>query len=200
MDAALKRLMGNRKLFERLLVDFAAANAEVVQKIRSSIEGENLNSAQEQVHTLKGVAGNLSIIEVYEISQRLENAIRQSDKNIMISTLEELANSLDPLLARLSAIFQVTTAQKAGAMPVKICSAQEMAAFEPFIQALDERLKSNNLGARAQYNLLKEKMKDHVPDEQFERLENCLNHLDFKGARTQLNEIIRLVSGRDLIS
>jgi hypothetical protein len=31
-------------------------------------------------------------------------------------------------------------------------------------------------------------------------LENCLNHLDFKGARTQLNEIIRLVSGRDLIS
>jgi two-component system sensor histidine kinase/response regulator len=200
MDAALKRLVGNRKLFERLLADFAVANAEVVQNIRRTIEGENFNSAQDQVHTLKGVAGNLSLVEVFEISQRLENAIRQSDKRGMISLLDELANSLNPLLARLSAIFQVSVARKAGPTPLKMCSPQEMMAFEPFIRGLDERLKNNNLGARTQFNVLKEKLKDHIPDEQFELLENCLNHLDFKGARTQLNEIIRLVSGRDLIS
>ena len=57
--------MGNRRLLDKLLRDFAANNTTVVKDIRREIDSDDLVSAQSRVHTLKGVAGNLSAVEVF---------------------------------------------------------------------------------------------------------------------------------------
>lgn len=59
VEGAMKRLMNNEGLFERLLIKFKAdGNYEGMQK---ALEEERYEDAFHYAHTLKGVAGNLGM-------------------------------------------------------------------------------------------------------------------------------------------
>jgi HPt (histidine-containing phosphotransfer) domain-containing protein len=72
---ALERLSGNRKLLTNLLGDVARNHAEDSELIRSALEAGDLGDAALRAHTLKGVAGNLSMGDLYEAAAELELAI-----------------------------------------------------------------------------------------------------------------------------
>ncbi len=91
MTTGLKRLMGNRKLFDKLLYDFVQNYAGIAGRIREAISREDLESAQRLVHTFKGVAGNLSATNVFNTAQNLESILRETDR----SHLDEEINKLD---------------------------------------------------------------------------------------------------------
>ena len=94
--------MGNRRLFDKLLNDFIAGNSGTVEEIRQLLEKGDTASAQSRVHTLKGVAGNLSALEVFTAAQELEASIRQNDYQGQISLLVKLDRALKPILARMA--------------------------------------------------------------------------------------------------
>ncbi len=76
MSSALARLRGNIKLYQKLLQNFAAENADAVTTIREAVEADNLDAAFRQTHTLKGVAGNISAISLMEAARELETVIQ----------------------------------------------------------------------------------------------------------------------------
>lgn len=63
---ALNRLMGSEALFERLLKKFVAT--DYCEPIEQAISLKDAQAAADASHALKGVAGNLSITGVYELS------------------------------------------------------------------------------------------------------------------------------------
>ena len=63
-DDGVKRLMGNSMIFEKCLLKFP--NDESFSKLKQELIAGNCEEAFKAAHSLKGVAGNLSMKQLYE--------------------------------------------------------------------------------------------------------------------------------------
>jgi CheY-like chemotaxis protein len=73
---ALGRLRGNEALYCKLLKGFAQDNQDTVERIGAALDSRDLKAAHALVHTLKGVAGNLSALELLQATRALEVDIK----------------------------------------------------------------------------------------------------------------------------
>jgi two-component system, sensor histidine kinase and response regulator len=104
LDAAdgMRRLGGNNKLYVKLLCQFAREQEGAVGQIRAALAAADAECATRLAHTLKGVAGNLGAGPVQAAAAAVEKRLRDGDAETTIETaLEQLAEILDPFLARL---------------------------------------------------------------------------------------------------
>jgi len=74
LDEGVKRVMNNLKLYVKLLTKFKAdAN---MADLSASLDAGDLEKAQGQAHTIKGIAANLSLTELFKQVLELENQIK----------------------------------------------------------------------------------------------------------------------------
>lgn len=71
---ALGRLMNNEKLLQKLLASFLRDYATYTDQIGIDLENNNIEAVRHQLHTLKGVAANLSMPELFEAVKTAEQA------------------------------------------------------------------------------------------------------------------------------
>jgi len=95
----LKRLQGNKKLYRKLLLDFATDYYEVANEIREALDAQDFDRAHSLVHNLKGLAGNLSATDLQASAVNLEKLVKGVDKQDPSSKqlnlkLSELENAL----------------------------------------------------------------------------------------------------------
>jgi PAS domain S-box-containing protein len=186
---ALKRLMGNRTLFIRLLVDFCREYVGVVDRVREALARQDIESARRTVHTLKGMAGNLSATELFEVARDLETAVQKEDQTLISNTLDRLDDALQPVIqsARQLKETEVEACCPATHMEEPTVPKAQLAVL---LVQLYNLLKKNSLGARKQFGLLKQSLRtDNTTESMLGELEACLASLDFKGARTHLAAI-----------
>jgi HPt (histidine-containing phosphotransfer) domain-containing protein len=74
-DDGLKRVMNNAKLYIRLLTKFKADTK--LDELSAQLEAGDYEKAQVAAHTIKGVAANLSLIELFEKIRDLESQIKE---------------------------------------------------------------------------------------------------------------------------
>ncbi|WP_079433774.1 PAS domain S-box protein [Zoogloea sp. LCSB751] len=70
--AASRRLLGDRALFLSALARLRDEFANVVDEVRTALARQDLETARQRMHKLRGGAGNLSAVEVAELAARLE--------------------------------------------------------------------------------------------------------------------------------
>jgi HPt (histidine-containing phosphotransfer) domain-containing protein len=106
VEAGVKRVVGKRDFYERLVRQFAEGEeAEAVKIIRIQLSADEREAAERTAHSLKGVAGTLGAVELQHRAGGLESAIK---KNSDESATEKLVDSVDQELSRLvSAILNV---------------------------------------------------------------------------------------------
>ena len=75
----LQRLMGNRALYRKLLVNFATQYAHAAADIRSALDAADFDRAHGLVHAIKGVAGNLAAKDLQAQSVPLEKLVKHAD-------------------------------------------------------------------------------------------------------------------------
>jgi len=81
-----KRVMNNGKLYAKLLTKFKAdTNLEV---LAASAEAEDWEKAKVAAHTLKGIAANLSLTELFNQSLDVETQIK--NKSLKNGSIEQL--------------------------------------------------------------------------------------------------------------
>jgi HPt (histidine-containing phosphotransfer) domain-containing protein len=73
---ALARIRGNAKLFALLLSTFLKDTPAQIEQLRKEIESGDRVAAARTVHTIKGVAANLSMMKLYELSPALEALLK----------------------------------------------------------------------------------------------------------------------------
>ena len=61
LAAGLSRLMGNKRRYRKLLLDFGANYGGVASEIREALAVGDFEQAHSLVHNLKGLAGNLEV-------------------------------------------------------------------------------------------------------------------------------------------
>jgi HPt (histidine-containing phosphotransfer) domain-containing protein len=64
VEGGINRLMGNEEMYENFLQMFIKDDS--FQKLEQAMQAEDYKEAFAQAHTLKGVAGNLSMQRLYE--------------------------------------------------------------------------------------------------------------------------------------
>ena len=79
IEEGLKRVMNNTKLFSRLLSKFK--NETVLNEIDTAFSQGDLETAKNATHTLKGLAANLSLIELFNQVLELELQLKAGSFN-----------------------------------------------------------------------------------------------------------------------
>jgi len=103
LAAGLKRLMGNKTLYRKLLLDFGANYGGVGSEIREALAGGDFEQAHSLVHNLKGLAGNLEATELQTAAVEMETLVKgqtaktTSDKELN-QKFAELKNALGQAL------------------------------------------------------------------------------------------------------
>jgi HPt (histidine-containing phosphotransfer) domain-containing protein len=97
----LRRVAGNEALYGKLLLDFQRDYATSLERIRASIGEDRLTDAERQVHTLKGVAGNIGAMELHRAVQELDSALRLGDREKAGLLLPEVERELSAVITGL---------------------------------------------------------------------------------------------------
>jgi len=70
----VKRVVNNTKLYVKLLAKFKSENK--LDGLEAAIAAGDMEKARNAAHTIKGVAANLSLMELYKQSLALETQIK----------------------------------------------------------------------------------------------------------------------------
>jgi two-component system sensor histidine kinase/response regulator len=110
----LTRVAGNRKLYLKLLRQFADQQGPAVAEIAAALAQDDPALAERGAHTLKGVAANLGAKHVQSAASLLEEIIHhRSGTEETAPALQQVANVLDPLLESLLTFLPSPESSKA---------------------------------------------------------------------------------------
>lgn len=87
-DAALKRFVGKRAIYEKYLVKFL--EDEHARDAAAAYENRDFVEVLEQIHALKGVAGTLGMTALYEISAEIVKDLRNDETDGLDKKLTKL--------------------------------------------------------------------------------------------------------------
>nr|WP_320192494.1 response regulator [uncultured Desulfobacter sp.] len=93
VKAGLQISQNDVKLYRKLLLNFLDKQANFEEVFRKAQKSDISSAAADVAHTLKGVAGNLGMTEVYNSAQALYSAAKQNTANV-----EELLNDVVNML------------------------------------------------------------------------------------------------------
>ncbi|MBF0159948.1 MAG: PAS domain S-box protein [Magnetococcales bacterium] len=110
VEAVLQRINGNQRLLHSLLVEFYRDFGNIATKIRYLLlQGKRRDdhaSAASMVHKLKGIAGNMAAMGLFDVAKNLEIAIiedRSESWSTLLTSLEQemtqLLAGIEPLIA-----------------------------------------------------------------------------------------------------
>ena len=95
LAAGLKRLMGNKRLYRKLLVDFGTKYTETAREIRAALDAKDLKQAHSLVHNLKGLAGNLEATELLSAAVEMEKMVKGEQKGFSKKQLKQKLTDLE---------------------------------------------------------------------------------------------------------
>ena len=190
---ALERLSGNRKLLMKLIADFCHDYAGVAAEIRQALAKGAIQEARKTVHTLKGLAANLSAVDVSAAIKDLEKELENEENACAPSSLDTLHRALRGLA---EAMKPVISEEKSGPAvsapdrPEEDTGEMEMT-IQKAIEQMDSLLARNSLEARKFFTVLKKHVKRGVSQEPLDKMEKALSRMDFKDARRTLSAMAK---------
>ncbi len=76
LAAGLARLMGNKRLYRKLLLDFGSNYTAAGREIRAALDAKDFDQAHSLVHNLKGLAGNLEAKDLQAATVAMEKLVK----------------------------------------------------------------------------------------------------------------------------
>ena len=104
VEEALKRVVNNKKLFHRLLSNFSGR--KMVEDIEKALQAGDSEEAARACHALRGLAANLSMQPLADITSRLEECIKSGEASEVL--LIELNGNLDAVEEAIEEILSDT--------------------------------------------------------------------------------------------
>ncbi|MDC8831644.1 Hpt domain-containing protein [Alteromonas gilva] len=96
-EFGLRQLNGNKSLLYRLLRKFAAEYRDVDVRLQDLVGARNISGAEDLVHTLKGVSGNLGCNAVYQDSRLVNEQLKHGEADA--AAMQSLFDNLNKTLA-----------------------------------------------------------------------------------------------------
>ncbi|MDX2502123.1 MAG: response regulator [Deltaproteobacteria bacterium] len=101
LTAGLARIMGNKRLYRKLLLDFGANYGGAANEIRQALEAGDFEQAHSLVHNIKGLAGNLEALDLKTAAVNIEILVKgQSEETVDEKQLQDKIAALEYALAQ----------------------------------------------------------------------------------------------------
>ncbi len=180
----LRRVAGNRKLYSKLLRQFADEQADTPAQIAAQIAAGDLATAERTAHTIKGTAGNLGASGVQAAAAKLEKAIRAGNEPARLESLrQEFADVLSDLLARLRPALGAETAPLAEPAP-----ALNPTQVQLIVTQMVRQLSEGDVAATETLETNRAALRSIFPPADFAHFEQQVQNYAFAEARAQLEE------------
>ncbi len=187
IETGLRRTGGNHKLYIDLLKHFVADHGHDDQKILESLADNDIKTAHRIAHTLKGVAGGIGALMLYESAQKLEAMLKNDDqsRHLELST-ENLAQNLQTVVEDLEKKIMPqspTTTDNSSYQPI---DTEDLECLFDSVKNLAEEM---NPDAEKKAKELCQMLRFTPYNELSTRLLNHAENLDFKEALETLVEL-----------
>ncbi|MBU1696610.1 MAG: response regulator, partial [Proteobacteria bacterium] len=94
IETGLRRTGENRALYIELLKDFVTDHGNDNQVISQALLENNIELALRTAHTIKGVAGGIGALALYESAQKVETAIKENQLQLLEPLMEKMTRDL----------------------------------------------------------------------------------------------------------
>jgi HPt (histidine-containing phosphotransfer) domain-containing protein len=184
----LKRVAGNKRLYRDLLVQFAAKQEDAGAQISVAIKNRDPQLAERIAHTVKGVAGNIGLGQVFTVAEKLERAIREADA-VVPALLEEFTVILIQQVQTIrQAISDVVPDQPTEAKRSVDFGAREASAA---IARLRNLLELSDGDAVEAFLAVENILAGTLDKSRLDALSAAISEFNFEGALVKLNEITK---------
>jgi two-component system sensor histidine kinase/response regulator len=184
LDSAIVRVGGNWALLHKLILKLHSQYNKFDFLLNNLIESKNFDEALIQVHTLKGSAGNLAAISLYETATELELAITTKETSTI---LKHMPVFKDALSATMKAIETIAPAEK-----IENNVTQGPLDKEIVLKVMEEiaqLCKKRSIKAKQKFPDLNEIATNHGLDNELKAIEKALETLKFKIAIEALDSL-----------
>ena len=89
-----------------MLEKFYNNNVNLIQKVEKASQTNDDELVHRLIHTLKGVSGNLGMLELFETAKSVELGIKEKGIINIDSELKQIENILDPILESCKNVFK----------------------------------------------------------------------------------------------
>ncbi len=186
-DAALKRLLGDEELLNRVVN--ACLNDLPVQfeEIKQAVDDNDFDHLRRLAHSIKGVTGNVGGVSLQYHAANMESAAEKEDKAQILSLLPEMDQACEQLLShfmRYKMERTDNTSVKALTISISECV--------PLLQQLGNRLESSDYIDPQELESLGKVNGSPILRSLLEQLVNQINQFKNSDALDTLNEIAEL--------
>jgi HPt (histidine-containing phosphotransfer) domain-containing protein len=101
IEQGLKRMQGNRKLYRKLLLDFASNYGNAADEIHQALTAGDINQVHSLVHNIKGLAGNLSATGLQNAATAMDSSVKKA-----LSGGKQVPGDLDSIFAEMKAALE----------------------------------------------------------------------------------------------
>ena len=98
VESGLKRVGGSMPIFKKLLNKFSEGTYQ--DDLEAAIAAGNIEAAAAAAHTVKGVAANLSLMEVNALALQIEQALKNGDE--YASLVPQLRKTTEETIAEIA--------------------------------------------------------------------------------------------------
>ena len=194
LEAALRRVVGNRRLLRSLLVQFGQDHAGTAEHLRDDIASGRYTDAECRAHLLKGVAGNLGAAVVASNAQALLEALRKNNREALPELLTRLERELGPVLGSCASLESAAEgdAEEEGSAGAPEAPEADIAAL---IAELTPQLRSGNTRADEVACRLHRALARGPHAERGREIREAIDRFNFKRALVTLDELTSGLSG-----
>jgi two-component system sensor histidine kinase/response regulator len=186
----LKRVAGNEALYGKLLLDFHRDYATCIDRVRAALQENQLTDAERQVHTLKGVAGNIGAMDLHRAAQELDSALRLGAMEKAGLLLQDVERELSAVIDGLEPVVRQAEAARAEAEApgAQLREGVDGAALETALRTLAEFVRKNDPEAENALEQVRVALNGSRAKE-VERIARALDMFDFRGAAKALTAL-----------
>ena len=190
VNEGLSRVGGNKKLYLKLLNDFANGYRPFVDNLQKAISEQKMEEAKRLVHTLKGVSGNISAKEVCSLSEQIEKALTTVPSEDSSHVLDDLRKALGTVIDAIDAICAEKKPDDSGEQEPTAVNE-----IEPVLQQAAHLIWTDNVDADQAVAALKRALGKRFTSE-IDAITRSVDGFDFEAAKIPIRRIATELSVR----
>ncbi|GMW02467.1 MAG: hypothetical protein AMXMBFR84_36030 [Candidatus Hydrogenedentota bacterium] len=190
MEAGLKCVAGNETLYRKLLTQFAGKYAGAFEDLGRLLQGSEYEAAARLAHSVKGVAGNLGALELYESGQLLESQLKSGDYDLSSAPAQRFQTDLAVVVQSLELLRPKQDDDQVRSAQLDAPAALQLAGD------ISRLLDSDLSQAVEQFAEFKRVLTGTTLHEWSNRLGETLDNFDTDAAHGVLNELIATLESK----
>ncbi len=194
LQAALKLVAGNRRLFRNILLEFADTFKDACNEISAHLDRRETAEAGRLIHTIKGTAGNIGALGLQNAARLLEEGVREGDSRKTGEALHAFKGELALVIGASRTLASRTLAAgdgAAGKAPAASdgLSGEEARRLGKLLPELEEKVRGNSFDAPEFFEKIAGGAGGFAAEE-MKAIGKALNGFDYDGALSHICAVL----------